>query len=283
MNNKYYNSPMNYTGSKFKLLGELLENFDYTKNKFYDLFTGSFVVAGNVLDKYDKIYANDIIEDIVKIHSSILESDDIINKVKEICPKKGESELFLKLRESYNNEKTPEKLWTLMLSSNNNMMRFNKKFLYNSTYGNRGWNSSIEQKTNLWIDHIRPYKDKVEFTSVGFRDVEIMKDCFYYCDPPYGYIMKDDGTMGNTQISEAGYNNYYNKQDDIDLRDYLHKIDEIGSTFMISGMLEHDNKKCWITNKLIEDGFNYKILEYNYNRVSKKGNKKTVEVIIFNF
>ena len=95
--------------------------------------------------------------------------------------------------------------------------------------------------------------------------------------------MKEDGTMGNTQISEAGYNNYYNKQDDIDLRDYLHRVDKIGSTFMLSGMLEHDNKKCWITNKLIEDGFNYKVLEYDYNRVSKKGNKKTIEVIIFNF
>ncbi len=41
MDKCYYNSPMNYTGSKFKLLNSLLENFDYTKSKFYDVFTGS--------------------------------------------------------------------------------------------------------------------------------------------------------------------------------------------------------------------------------------------------
>lgn len=33
-------TPFNYTGSKFKLLDQLLENFDYNKTEFVDVFTG---------------------------------------------------------------------------------------------------------------------------------------------------------------------------------------------------------------------------------------------------
>lgn len=279
----YYNSPMNYTGSKFKLLNDLIPNFDYTKSNFYDIFAGSFVVGGNVLDKYENVYANDIIEDIISIHKELLNSDEIIHKVKEICPKKGEKEKFFELRNSYNEDKTPEKLWALMLSSSNNMMRFNKKFLYNQTWGDRGWNDSTTKKTESWTKHIRNYKDKIHFNSSNFKNIEMIKDCFYYCDPPYGYIKNDDGSMGNTQICEAGYNNYYDKIDDLNLYNMLKDIDKNGSTFMLSGLISHNDKKCWITNKLIDDGFNYKILEYNYNKVSKKGKKDTIEVIIMNF
>lgn len=36
----YIDGVMNYTGSKFKLLEQILPNFDYTKEKFVDLFCG---------------------------------------------------------------------------------------------------------------------------------------------------------------------------------------------------------------------------------------------------
>lgn len=53
---------------------------------------------------------------------------------------------------------------------------------------------------------------------------------------------------------------------------------------MVSGVLEHNDKTAWILHKLIEDGFNYKILDCNYNKVSRINiDKKTKEVIIFNY
>jgi len=76
---------------------------------------------------------------LVGIHKSLLESDRIIEETKSICPSKGQPELFGKLREDYNSNPTPAKLWALMLSSTNNMMRFNQKFKYNQTFGDRGW------------------------------------------------------------------------------------------------------------------------------------------------
>lgn len=64
----------------------------------------------------------------------------------------------------------------------------------------------------------------------------------------YGFIMSENNEIGNKQIS-----------------------------------LEHDGKKSWILNKLIQDGFIYKELNFDYNGVSRKGKKKSVELIIMNY
>ena len=48
-------TPFNYTGSKFKLLPQLLPEMDYSKNDFVDLFCGGGSVYTNVVDKYQKI------------------------------------------------------------------------------------------------------------------------------------------------------------------------------------------------------------------------------------
>ena len=61
---KYINTPFCYTGSKFKLLEQIIPVFDYSKNTFVDLFTGGGSVYTNVLDKYEKIIVNDIIKDL---------------------------------------------------------------------------------------------------------------------------------------------------------------------------------------------------------------------------
>lgn len=279
----YINTPYNYTGSKFKLLEQILPEMDYTKKYFVDLFTGSFVVGANVIDKYDKILANDIITELIGIHKLLIESDDIIEKTKLLCPGKEDKEAFIKLRDSFNSNKTPEKLWALMLSSTNNMMRFSQKLLYNQSFGKRTFNDSTQKKINEFTKHIRPYKDKIIFTSKHFNEIKINKPTMVYIDPPYGYI-DDNGKIGNKQISEAGYNSFWCREDDIKLLNYCMMLNDNGSSFMLSGVLEHDNKKSWLLKKLIENGFKYKVLNFNYDIVSrKKIDKKTTEIIIINY
>ena len=127
MENTYINTPFNYTGSKFKLLPQILPLFDYRKSMFVDLFTGGGSVYTNIVDKFDKVLINDIIPELIEIHKQILKPN-FIEKVKQIVPPKDDQEMFLQLRKSFNEEKTPEKLYALMLSSTNNMIRFNKKY-----------------------------------------------------------------------------------------------------------------------------------------------------------
>jgi DNA adenine methylase Dam len=243
---------------------------DYTKKYFVDLFTGSFVVGANVVDKYDKILANDIIGDLIGIHKSLLNSDDIIEKVKSLCPDKTDKDGFLKLRESYNKDKSPEKLFALILCCTNNLMRFNKSFLFNQTFGERTFNMNTQNKIDEFCKYIRPYKDKIIFTSRHFQDVNISKPSMVYIDPPYS----------NT---EAGYNSYWNKDDDMKLYNYCKDLDRNGSSFMVSGSIKHDGKSCLLLDKLINDNYKYKELIFDYNKVSRKGKKETQEIIITNY
>ena len=104
-----------------------------------------------------------------------------------------------------------------------------------------------------------------------------------YVDSPYGRIVDENGNIMNKQISEAGYNCYFKKEDDIDLYNYILNLDKIGSSFMVSGLLEHDGNKSWMMNKLKHDGFRTKELEFDYNKVSRKGDKESIEVIIMNY
>ena len=130
----YIDSVMNYTGSKFKLLSQILPHFDYTKANFVDLFTGGGSVYSNIVDKYEKVLVNDIIKDLVGIHENLVFGDEIITETKSICPGKNNAPGFAELRNSYNQDPTPGKLWALMLSSTNNMMRFNQ-----NSHHKRGW------------------------------------------------------------------------------------------------------------------------------------------------
>jgi DNA adenine methylase Dam len=264
-------TPFNYTGSKFKLLPQIIPHFDYTKPYFVDLFMGGGSVYTNVVDKFEKILANDIIGDLVGIHQQLLISDDIITQTKSICPDKTDADAFLRLREDYNNNPSPEKLWSLMLSCTSNMMRFNQKFKFNQTFGKRSWNSSTENKVEIFKNHIRQYKDKIRFTSNSFHDVNISSNkVMVYADPPYS----------NT---EAGYNAYWKKDDDDKLYNYLLDIDRKGSSFMISGVLNHAGETCKLLDDLIKDGFKYKTLNYDYNKVSRVGKKQTDEIVIINY
>lgn len=270
---EFIETPFNYTGSKFKLLPQLINEFDYSKPYFIDLFTGGGSIYTNIIDKYDKVIANDIISDLIGIHKGLINSDLIIHQTKDLCTDlKENQEKYLALRDDYNKNKSSEKLWALILSCNSNLMRFNKSFLFNQTWGKRSWNTSTDKKVEAFTNHIREYKDKIQFNSKPFNEINIKSDkIMVYCDPPYT----------NT---EAGYNCYWNKDDDDKLYHYLLDVNEKGSSFMISGVLNHGDTTSQLLTKLINKGFNYKELDYDYEKINKTGkNKNTSEIIIKNY
>ena len=269
---KFINTPYNYTGSKFNLLEQIVPLFDYSKKYFVDLFTGSFVVAANVVDKYERVLANDIIGDLIGIHKNMINNtDEFIEKVKNLSvPCKASQEEYNKLRESYNNEKTPEKLYALMLSCTNNMIRYNKSMNVNQTWGKRCFNDNTQKKIDEFVKYIQPYKDKIYFSSRNFNEINIFKPSMIYCDPPYSN-------------SESGYNNIWSEHDDLKLYLYCKELDKLGSSFMVSGVLSHDGESCVLLDNLKSDGYKITELNFDYNKVSRKGKKETTEVVITNY
>jgi len=261
-------TPFNYTGSKFKLLSQLLPQFDYNKSTFVDVFCGGGSVYTNILDKYKNVIVNDIISDLIGIHKSLIKSDDIIEKTKSICPGKLNPEGYSKLREDYNLNPSSDKLWALMLSCTNNMMRFNQKFKFNQTYGNRGWNSNTDTKVDNFKNHIRNFNN-IEYLSTHFENLDF-SDSMLYIDPPYS----------NT---EAGYNAFWKKDDDTKLYNWIKEMEKKGCSFAVSGTLSHDGKPCLLLDKLVADGYNVVEFEFDYNKVSRVGKKETKEVLIKNY
>lgn len=197
----YINPPMNYTGSKFKLLPQILPLMDYSKTTFVDLFAGGGSVYANVIDKYQKIVINDIIEDLVLLHAHlILVPKNIIIMTKKVCQEIVDKESYVEVRQQYNDEKHFHQLWALMLCCTNNMLRFNKKFKFNQTYGKRNWNKNTTKKISDFINHFKDVdKTKLKFRALPFDKLIISEDYMVYLDPPYI----------NT---EAGYNCYWSKE-----------------------------------------------------------------------
>lgn len=271
---KYINSPLNYTGNKFKLLDQILPLFDYNKDYFVDLFCGGGSVYTNILDKYKKVLINDIISDLINTHKKLATSPhEFIESVKELAKTKENQQLYVELRESYNKEKTPEKFYALILSCTNNMLRFNKLGNFNQTWGQREFNISTQKKLDVFVEHIQKYKDKIYYSSKNFYDIKIVKPSMVYCDPPYT----------NT---EAGYNTFWSKELENKLYIYIKELDNSGNSFALSGLLgEHkNNKRSEIIDKLISEGYNYKILDFDYEGVARnKNSKKSQEVLIYNY
>jgi len=266
----YILPPFNYTGSKYKLLDQLIPEFDPTKRVFVDLFSGGGSVWTNVLHLYDIVMVNDIIGELVDIQRALLESDAIIEQTKTLAVGKEDQQAYHDLRDSFNREKTAPKLWALMLCCTNNMMRFNQKLLFNQTFGRRTFNSQTEKKTNLFTAHIRAYREKIIFSSKNFTQVDVKIPAFFYIDPPYS----------NT---EAGYNSYWGPADDLKLADYCKNLHAQGQTFCVSGSLVHAGEHCRLLDEMIKGGFSYRQLECNYNKVSRRGKKETVEILVKNF
>lgn len=120
----YINTALCYTGSKYKLLDQILPEMDYTKKYFVDLFAGSGVVGFNVVPHYEKVLLNDIISDLIGIHKELCNNPiDFINNLKNIIVDKDDQDGFNLLRDSYNNKNTSEKLYALLLSSTNNIIK----------------------------------------------------------------------------------------------------------------------------------------------------------------
>ena len=270
------NTPFNYTGSKFKLLPQLLPHFDYTKKTFVDVFAGGGSVYANIVDKYDKIIINDIIKDLVECHKLLGENDpNFVGEVKFYSVGRDEQLEYHKLRDDYNISPSAAKLFALMLCCTNNMLRFNKSFKFNQTFGKRTFNVKTQEKINGFINQVYPFKDKIEYKSIEFDMLSIDNDMMVYLDPPYaGKIHK-----------EAGYNAYYSVEKDLKLFEYCVKINDVGGSFCLSNTYNEDTTlNAPVVTRLISSGFNIIKLNGNYDKVSRNKSKiKMDEIIIKNY
>ncbi len=189
-----FESPLNYTGSKAKVVPYIKQNLIAT-DTFVDVFGGGFNVGINS-DSRDIIY-NDINFIVKQLLESFQKYDtyDYITYVKKFIEKhnleKGNKESYLAAREFYNklpeSQKDPRMLFAIILYSYQQQIRFNSNYEFNNTAGVRWFNDCILAKL---ISFSRVIKEKnITFTSYDYihlRDhIKIDQNTFLYLDPPY--------------------------------------------------------------------------------------------------
>ena len=280
---KYIKSPINYAGSKYRLLKKIIPLFPNEIHTFVDLFGGAFNVGINVNAK--RVIYNDIINYLPELFeywngTDLEEINNYIDKtIKENSLSSTNTKAFLAFREKYNKEKDIRDLFILVCYSFNYQMRFNNKHQYNSSFGKEAstMNSSIRNNLNRFVEklHIGDYtfitKNFIDFDFSNFDEND-----FIYCDCPYSL------GVGVYQDGKRGFNGW-SKSDDKQLFIILDKLNKMGIRFALSNVFENKG----MTNKeLIEWSRKYKVyhLDMNYGGANyQRKNGSSDEVLIVNY
>lgn len=249
-----YESPLNYIGSKAKVIPYIRENLQST-SKFIDVFGGGFNVGIN--SNADKIYYNDINFIVKELIASFKHYDtyEYITYVKKFIEKqqleKGNKENYLAARNYYNSlpesKKDIRMLFAIILYSYQQQIRFNSNYGFNNTAGVRWFNDCILAKL---ISFSRIIKEKdVAFISTDYiklrEQVKLNENTFLYLDPPYKL------TTGSYNDGKRGFKGW-DDQLEQELFDFIDEMTKSNIPCMLSYVLEHKGT----TNTALEDWIN---------------------------
>lgn len=300
-------SPLNYTGGKYKLLPQILPHFSKDIDYFVDLFCGGGNVGINVpcnrvlfndnnsiirymfgtFKNMDKEETFRLIDSIIKEYG-LSDSDKFGYEYYGCNSADGLSKYntngYLRLRDDFNKMQNKDygyyiTLYVLIVYSFNNQIRFNRKGEFNLPAGKRDFNRKMREKLSAFIDRLK--SGDYTFESNDFREIsdEDWNDkTFVYVDPPY-------------LITCATYNEQdgWNEELEKELLNYLDKLNDRGIRFALSNVLQTKGKE----NKILLDWVNRNIgkyrviyLDYTYsnsNYHTKDRTSKTDEVLIVNY
>lgn len=282
----FIKSPLNYTGNKFQVIADIIDKFPIEGNTFYDVFSGGLTVGFNVgLNlSYDKIVAIDNCNQIIDLFKyfyatevqQILEEIDKVIDIYDLS--KTNSEAYLRLRNSYNQEPDSIKFYTLICYAFSNQIRFNKKGEFNMPFGKErsSFNPILRKRLKGFCNILQ--KQNLNFLSLDYHDffnTYISNNKFnindiVYCDPPrYDKMATSyEAKMWTEQMEQ-------------DLLNYLTTLNTKGIKFALSNNLKCDNPllKDWLTSYHVH----YLSADYSSCSYNKKDKSKDREILITNF
>lgn len=299
-------SPLNYTGGKYKLLPQILPLFPRQIDGFIDLFCGGCNVGINV--KANHYVYNDCCEPLIKLYKTMKHtgSELFIHRLNELIEKYNLSDVkahsydyyncnsaeglgaynrenYYRLRADFNNLKKNDDeyyimLYVLIIYAFNNQIRFNRRGEFNLPPGKRDFNQKMYDKLVAFLNVL--HSQQAEFIHNDFRKIDIGSfntNDFVYADPPY-------------LITCAAYNEQggWTKDDERDLLKMLDALTEHNIKFALSNVLESKGKENAILREWVEARPQYKMidLKYSYNNANyHRQNKenKTREILVINY
>lgn len=299
-------SPLNYTGGKFKLLPQILPLFPSQIDCFVDLFCGGCNVGINV--SANRYVYNDSCEPLINLYSVMqtMKSEVFVSKVEKLIQKYDLSnvklngyefyncssadglgsynkEKYLMLRSDFNSLSKKDSdyyvmLYVLIVFAFNNQIRFNSSGKFNLPIGKRDFNQNMYKKLNNFLSLL--HSQNAIFTHKDFRNFDISKltpNDFVYVDPPY-------------LITCAAYNEQggWTENDEMDLLRFLDGLSKKNIRFALSNVLEAKGNVNQILKHWIENRTDYTMIDlnYSYNNSSYHRQKKkyrTREILVVNY
>lgn len=300
-------SPLNYTGGKYKLLPQILPLFPKKIEHFFDIFCGGCNVGINV--ECDRVTLIDNSSPLIYLYQTFqnLEKDEIFNWIYKIISDYGLSlasrdgyefyncksdsglgtynrESFNRLRDDFNKCAVLDyhyyvTLYVIIVYAFNNQIRFNSAGEFNLPVGKRDFNSKMHSKLLAFIDRIQ--LGNYKFICQDFRKFDIKQiseNDFVYADPPY-------------LITCATYNENggWSDSDELDLLKFFDTIHASGKKFALSNVLRSKGKENEILLEWLEKNskiyhtvhLKHSYANSNYHKTDKFSQND--EVIIINY
>lgn len=251
----YYESPLNYIGSKGRIVNEIFEKVPDSVEMFADVFGGGFNVGIN--SNAPMVIYNDINYFVEEIIRSFKENDTyqyllyMKKFIKKFGLEKANSDAYREARSYYNElpiqKRDPRMLFTIILYGYQQQIRFNSKHEFNNPVGMRWFNDKVLEKM---ISFSRIIKEKnIIFSSTDYNEIieNADKNTFIYFDPPYQL------TTGSYNDGKRGFNGW-NEDLENSLLKNLNILNEKEIKFMLSYVVEHKGRKNeniirWVQDK----------------------------------
>lgn len=281
VNEIIYECPLNYIGSKAKMISEIRRYIPQETTKIIDVFSGGFNVGINI-PSVQSIY-NDINHFVTQLIKSFYDYDtyEYLLYIRRITKKFGlqkeNAAAYIKARNYFNSlsseKRDPRFLFTLILYSFQQQIRFNSDYKFNNPIGNRWFNDYVFEKM---ISYSRRIKEcDCTFLSCDFKNLSIRnnKGYFVYLDPPYRL------TRGVYNDGRRGFEGW-TIQHETALLEFIDDLDKRGIQFMLSYVLENRGNKNEQLNKWINKQKHYSIIKVS-NGQGRYSNRK--EILIINY
>ena len=300
-------SPLNYTGGKFRLLPQLLPLFPSNIETFVDLFCGGCNVGINV-NASQHIY-NDANPYLVNLYNTLKNNskEATLKSIYGIIDEYGLSlsskygydyygcesgrglgsynkDKYFKMREDFNScvdrgDDYYIMLYVLIVYSFNNQIRFNRSGKFNLPVGKRDFNKKMEGKLLAFIDALKSQNSC--FSCFDFDDFDVSgltERDFVYLDPPY-------------LITCATYNEQdgWNQDKEEQLLAFMEKLSDLNIKCALSNVLASKGRENSILIEWLRthaDGYTVHPLAYGYansNYHTKDKSDSAREALITNY
>ncbi len=282
---KYFKSPMNYTGGKYKILEHIIPSFPERMNRFVDLFAGGLNVGINV--SAETIYANDQITYLIELYKLFqeTETEKLVSLIKERINtfelSQTNADGYNKLRSEYNRSKSLLDLFVLICYAFNHQIRFNSKHEFNTPFGKdrSSFNDSIERNLINFCNAL--HSKNIVLSTTDFRNFDfsiLSAGDMVYCDPPYLI------TTGSYNDGKRGFKDW-TQEEDTALLALLDELNKKRINFALSNVFAH---KGQLNDELIEWSKKYHVtyIDKTYSNCSyhfKDRDTKTIEVLVTNY